>query len=702
MKQCSFRKKLIVFLTVAGLALSVRPEASSAETKPRTDCVRRLLHELSRAHLEPGMAEQEGFRAGLRTAERPLSEFQPEQRIRVTRRNSRGEAVRGKIRVLVDHPTADIHIIADFNDWGKKLTAADRLRPIPDTPYYEGDVRTLKHGMQYRLLVNGQEVFDPTSSTITTPQLFKKLTGREEDHLNSVFWDSERPGGYRFKAPSISLRDAPIVSAQLDLWGLPAKWPFRGRNGPATIGDTYRFIAESGIIDWLKHEGQYNSVRFNPFGPSIDGPGWRFHYLVINQYGVNSKFGTPDEFRQMIDAFHRAGIAVQADIVAAHVPTSGNWGIRSVTGTGALGWRKADGSTLYGAEQTEWGTVYFDFANPFVRRHLIEGVLTMLKEYNLDSLRLDHLDGIIRRKGGREFLRQLTGEIRKYKPEVVIEAEVFHHYPGLSHASDLGGLGIDFTTQAEYTLFIRNNLVRPITEIDTGELHTALHAPFNHGEFHKVFALTNQDEASLKYAPGMGAYPHDLTQNLGHEMSIRKIQSFGGLSMFSGSYYVDTPPVRLLQKGNFDDQPAVEWGARTQDDVIRNSRFFKTLSTYFKTEPAFAPQYLRRSIENHVDHQNKVVSLQRFDPQSGKHVYALVNLGDRQLLDYGFGVDRSANCKLVLDNHDQEFGGAARLRKALSQKASLTSDAQGMHGKAASLTLPIVEPYSFIVLELDP
>jgi hypothetical protein len=155
-----------------------------------------------------------------------------------------------------------------------------------------------------------------------------------------------------------------------------------------------------------------------------------------------------------------------------------------------------------------------------------------------------------------------------------------------------------------------------------------------------------------------------------------------------------------MQTGSFYSNPDIEWtltasGGRGQnlwDMFGALSRYMQARASYFN----FAS--LSRDIENHIDNTNKVLSLKRRDPTTGKELYVLINLGHQNISDYSFGIGRQGSFRLMFDSEWGGFGGAQELLKRLNG-AVLSSSTQGEHGKPYSLKVPVVAPYSVSIFE---
>ncbi|TWT76114.1 Malto-oligosyltrehalose trehalohydrolase [Posidoniimonas polymericola] len=113
--------------------------------------------------------------------------------------------------------------------------------------------------------------------------------------------------------------------------------------------------------------------------PVAQSPGkWNWGYDGVNLYAVTHNYGTPDDFRTLVDACHAAGLAVLLDVVYNHLGPEGNY----------LG---EFGPYFSRKHHTPWGSAvnYDGRRSDPVRRWVVENALYWLRDLHLDGLRLD-------------------------------------------------------------------------------------------------------------------------------------------------------------------------------------------------------------------------------------------------------------------------------------------------------------------------
>ena len=180
-------------------------------------------------------------------------------------------------------------------------------------------------------------------------------------------------------------------------------------------------------------------------------------YQPVGMFAPTIRFGPPHEFRDLVNAAHKAGLGVLLDWVPGHFPTD------------AHGLGRFDGTALYehadpreGFHQ-DWNTLIYNYGRTEVMNYLTSNALYWLKEYHVDGLRVDAVASMLYRDysraegewvpnkdGGRENyeaiamlqdMNRLTyGEV----PGIMTVAEESTSYPKVSRPVHDGGLGFGF------------------------------------------------------------------------------------------------------------------------------------------------------------------------------------------------------------------------------------------------------------------
>ncbi|MFI7894019.1 1,4-alpha-glucan branching enzyme [Streptomyces sp. CACIS-1.16CA] len=215
-------------------------------------------------------------------------------------------------------------------------------------------------------------------------------------------------------------------------------------------GLTYRQLAEQ-LPAYVKDLG-FTHVELMPVSEHPFGGSWG--YQVTGFYAPTSRLGTPDDFRFLVDALHRAGIGVIMDWVPAHFPRD-DWALAEF-----------DGRPLYEhadpqrAAHPDWGTLEFDYGRTEVRNFLVANATYWCEEFHIDGLRVDAVASMLyldysredgqwspNEFGGREnldavaFLQEMNATVYRRNPGVVTIAEESTAWDGVTRPTDSGGLG---------------------------------------------------------------------------------------------------------------------------------------------------------------------------------------------------------------------------------------------------------------------
>ncbi|SDZ28824.1 1,4-alpha-glucan branching protein GlgB [Herbiconiux ginsengi] len=324
-----------------------------------------------------------------------------------------------------------VRVIGDFNGWDGVRHA---MRSLGGTGVWELFIPGLTTGGNYKFEILTQydqwvRRADPMARYTEVPPLTASVIGTSSYEWHDDEWMRHRAATNPHTSPMS------VYEMHLGSW---------------KKGLDYRSLADE-LIPYLQHLG-FTHVEFLPLAEHPFGGSWG--YQVTSYYAPTARFGHPDDLRYLIDRLHQAGIGVLVDWVPAHFPKD-EWALA-----------RFDGEALYEhpdprrGEQPDWGTLVFDFGNRQVRNFLVANALYWLEEFHIDGLRVDAVASMLyldysrkdgewlpNQYGGREnleaisLLQEVTATAYKTNPGIVMIAEESTSWPGVTHATDRGGLG---------------------------------------------------------------------------------------------------------------------------------------------------------------------------------------------------------------------------------------------------------------------
>ncbi len=337
-------------------------------------------------------------------------------------------------------PKADaLFLMGDFNQWNRSSHPLKRIENgsweifMPEDEIHEGSMIKV-----HVVAGNGEKDRIPA-------YILRVLQDPATHDFTGQVWDRTKPFKWTDKQFKLAeIKKSPVI--------------YEAHVGMAQEKEgvgTYREFTEN-VLPRIKDLG-YNTIQLmavqeHPYYGS-------FGYHVSSFFSVSSRFGTPEELKELINTAHNMGIAIIIDLVHSHAVKNISEGLNEFDGSDDQYFHPGGRGT-----HNQWDSKLFNYGKREVQQFLLSNIKYWISEFHIDGFRFDGITSMLYFHHG-DFTQfdhydkyfvdgvdwdaliylQLANEItHELNPNAITIAEDMSGMPGLCREIDHGGIGFDF------------------------------------------------------------------------------------------------------------------------------------------------------------------------------------------------------------------------------------------------------------------
>ena len=582
------------------------------------------------------------------------------------------------VRFTVWAPNAKaVSVVGVFNDWNALLNPMNR---IADGEIWETFVEGLGEGEIYKYAIEpqwgGPRIMkaDPYGFYAEKkPQTASRTYDMTKYEWQDGAWQEQKARETSYERPMLT------YEVHAGSWRRTLEGEYL----------SYREMADQ-LIGYVK-DMNYTHIEFMPLCEHPYDGSWG--YQATGYFAVTSRYGTPDDFRYLVDTAHQNGIGIIMDWVPGHFCKD------------EQGLRRFDGKNLYEsdnetrAENREWGTTNFDYGRTEVQSFLISNALFWLEEFHIDGLRIDAVANMLYLNYGRrdgewqpnkygdtgnleamDFLKKLNETIFKYHPHALMIAEESTSWPLISKPVYMGGMGFNY----KWNMGWMNDML-------------------SYMSLDPIYRKWNQDKITFSL---MYAFSENFVLPLSHDevvhgkcSLISKMpgdywQKFAGLRGFFG-YWMAHPGKKLLFMGgefghfiewNFDD--SMDWHLVEQYPMhTKMLAYSKALNKFYvDNKPLWEVDFDWNGFQwiDCNDSENSIIALVRRAEDRSDFIVCVHNFTPEVRHGYRIGVPTKGTYVEVFNSDEECYGGSGVLNAG-----DIVSEDYAFHGREQSIVITV-------------
>lgn len=333
-----------------------------------------------------------------------------------------------------------VFVTGHFNEWNK--TSHPLKVRLDSSGIWEGFIPNVLRGEAYKYHIHGYK-----GMKLDKGDPFAHLW-EKRPYTASIIWDTfyewtdEKWMKERKQHNALT---APYSVYEVHL----ASWMRPDKNDEESY-HTYQSLINL-LVPYVKEMG-FTHVELMPVMEHPFDGSWG--YQGTGFFAPTSRFGAPQDFAALVDAFHQAGIGVILDWVPSHFPYDAH-GLFMFDGTHT--YEYADMRKGY---HPDWNSYIFNYKRGEVKSFLISSARFWCDRFHADGLRVDAVSSMLRLDYSREegqwepnefggngnleaitFIKDLNETLFRDFPDVQTIAEEATDWPGISKPTFAGGLG---------------------------------------------------------------------------------------------------------------------------------------------------------------------------------------------------------------------------------------------------------------------
>jgi 1,4-alpha-glucan branching enzyme len=579
------------------------------------------------------------------------------------------------VRFAVWAPNAKrVSVVGSFNQWDGRHHP---MRKHPSSGIWELFIPELLPGelYKYELLDRAGNLLPLKSDPFARRCELRPATSSVV-HESRYVWDDAG-----WMASRDGALDGPMTTYEVHL----GSW--RRVSGDDDRPLTYRELADE-LVPYVADMG-FTHVELMPITEHPFDGSWG--YQPIGMFAPTGRYGSPDDFKALVDRFHQAGVGVILDWVPAHFPRDEH------------GLARFDGTCLYEhadprrGEHPEWGTLTFNTGRTEVANYLTASALFWVREYHIDALRVDAVASMLYRDysrpagawtpnehGGNEdfetvaLLQRINTAVHEAGGRTIAEESTA--WPAVSRPVEHGGLGFSYKWNMGWMNDTLSYMGRD-----------PVHRRHHHGQL--TFGLLYAWNENFILPLSHDEVVHGKGSLLGR-MPGDEWQRFANLRAYYGYMYAH-PGKKLLFMGSeiapyneWSHERSLDWHLLEYPVHAGVQRLVRDLNRLAREVPAlhrgdFTPDGFGWASCD--DSAASVIAMLRHEPGAGDTLLAVSNFTPVPREGYRVGVPVAGPWREVLNTDAHDYAGSG-----IGNLGSVAADgpADGGYGQSLKLTLP--------------